>query len=41
MFENLPQLSEATRQLLGKEIDAFSKLSEPEAQIKLMKRLLS
>jgi len=32
MYDSLPQLSEATRLLLGKEIDAFSKLAESEAQ---------
>ena len=33
MFENLPQLSETTREvIMGEDIDSFGKLPEPEAQ---------
>ena len=32
MYENLPQLGQATRELLGSEIDEFCKLAESEAQ---------
>lgn len=35
MYDNLPQLSKATRQLIGKEVDRFSKLPESEAQNQL------
>lgn len=35
MFDNLPQLSQATLGFMGKEIDAFGKLPESEAQNQL------
>jgi len=39
MYDNLPQLSEATRQLLNKEIDAFGKLPQSVAQDQLEEEL--